>query len=189
MVISETMKHFGGLNILVNNAGIGSPNVKPENADLEQWQIVQKVNLNGPFLGSKHSIEAIKASGGGSIINISSVAAFVPTSGDLAYGSSKAAVLQLSKSLALHCAQTKTNIRVNSIHPGAILTKGVVQRRTQDILQKVEDSIPMGHMGEPEDIAYAALFLASNESKYVTGISMIVDGGYTLAPSPPAAPE
>jgi|TARA_B100000315_G_scaffold232148_1_gene244098 NAD(P)-dependent dehydrogenase (short-subunit alcohol dehydrogenase family) len=188
-VIAQTIDGRGGLDILVNNAGIGSPNVRPENADLAQWRQVQSVNLEGTFLGCKYGIAAMQAGSGGSIINISSIAAFVPTAGDLVYGASKAAVLQLTRSLALHCAQTNSNIRVNSIHPGAIRTSGVEARRSPEILRQVEGGIPMGRMGEPEDIAYAALYLASDESKYVTGMAMIVDGGYVLAPVPPSAPD
>ncbi len=188
-VIADTLKQYGNLDILVNNAGIGSPNVRPEHAGLDQWRRVQSVNLEGTFLGCKHSIPVMEAGNGGSIINISSIAAWVPTAGDLVYGATKAAVLQLTRSLALHCAQNKSNIRVNSIHPGAIRTRGVESRRSPEILRQVERNIPGGQMGEPEDIAYAALYLASDESKYVTGLAMIVDGGYTLAPVPPGAPE
>lgn len=188
-VIADTVKQFGGLNILVNNAGIGSLHVRPENADLDQWRRVQSVNLEGTFLGCKHALPAMESGNGGSIINISSIAAFVPTAGDLVYGATKAAVLQLTRSLALHCAQNESNIRVNSIHPGAIRTRGVENRRSPEILRQVERSIPIGQMGEPEDIAYAALYLASDESKYVTGLAMIVDGGYMLAPVPPRAPK
>lgn len=188
-VIAQTVDQLGGLNVLVNNAGIGSPNVRPEHADLDQWRRVQSVNLEGTFLGCKHSLAAMESGNGGSIINISSIAAFVPTAGDLAYGASKAAVLQLTRSLALHCAQNQSNIRVNSILPGAIRTRGVQNRRSSAILRQVESGIPMGHMGEPKDIAFAALYLASDESKYVTGLAMIVDGGYVLAPAPPRAPE
>ena len=188
-VVSDTGERFGGIDILVNNAGIGSPDVRPEHADLEQWRRVQSVNLEGTFLGCKHCLPAMQSRDGGSIVNISSVAAFVPTANDLVYGTSKAGVLQLTRSLALHCAQTKSNIRVNSIHPGAIRTKGVERRRSPGVLRMVESSIPMGHMGEAEDIAYAVLYLASDESKYVTGIALTVDGGYTLAPVPPRARE
>ena len=188
-IVTEVHEKFGGIIGLVNNAGIGSPNVRPENADLAQWRQVQSVNLEGTFLGCKHGIAAMQTGNGGSIINISSIAAFVPTAGDLAYGASKAAVLQLTRSLALHCAQTRSNIRVNSIHPGAIRTSGVEQRRSPETLRQVEGGITMGPMGEPEDIAYAALYLASDESKYVTGHAMIVDGGCVLAPVPPSAPD
>lgn len=187
-VVADTVKQLGGVDILVNNAGIGSPNVRPENADLDQWRKVQSVNLEATFLGCKHSLLAMESGTGGSIINISSIAAYVPTAGDLAYGASKAAILQLTRSLALHCAQNSSNIRVNSIHPGAIRTRGVEKRRSPEILRQVERCIPIGHMGEPEDIAYAVLYLASDESKYVTGLAMIVDGGYMLAPVPPRAP-
>jgi 3(or 17)beta-hydroxysteroid dehydrogenase len=188
-VLAETVKHHGGVDILVNNAGIGSPSVRPENADLDQWRRVQSVNLEGAFLGCKHCLPVMQARGGGSIINMSSVGAFVPSPQDLVYGASKAGVLQLTRSLAFHCAQTRSKIRVNSIHPGAIRTKGVEGRRSPEILAQVESGIPVGHMGEPEDIAYAALYLASDESKYVTGSALIVDGGYTLAPVAPRAPD
>lgn len=188
-VIADTVNRAGGLDILVNNAGIGSPNVRPEHADLATWQRVQSVNLEGTFLGCKHSLPVMRGGNGGSIVNISSIAAFVPTANDLVYGASKAAVLQLTRSLAMHCAKDRSNIRVNSIHPGAIRTKGVEGRRSPEILRQVESGIPMGHMGEPDDIAYAALYLASDESKYVTGLAMIVDGGCVLAPIPPSAPD
>jgi NAD(P)-dependent dehydrogenase (short-subunit alcohol dehydrogenase family) len=188
-VIADSVKQWGGVDILVNNAGIGSPNVRPENADLDIWHKVQSVNLEGTFLGCKHCLPVMESGNGGSIINVSSIAAFVPTAGDLVYGASKAAILQLTRSLALHCAQGRSNIRVNSIHPGAIRTQGVENRRSPETLHQVERAIPIGHMGEPQDIAYAALYLASDESKYVTGLAMIVDGGYTLAPLPPSAPD
>jgi len=186
-VIAATKEHFGGLDILVNNAGIGSPEVAPEKADLEEWWRVQRVNLEGTFLGCKYAIPAMRDGGNGVIVNISSVAAFVPTANDLVYGASKAGVWQLTRSLALHCARNGSNIRVNSVHPGAITTPGVASRRSPEILRQVADSIPMGRMGEPGDIAYAVLYLTSDEAKYVTGLAMIVDGGYTLAPVPPQA--
>jgi NAD(P)-dependent dehydrogenase (short-subunit alcohol dehydrogenase family) len=188
-IISDTESRFGRLDILVNNAGIGSPNVAPENVDMDEFRKVQRVNLEGTLLGCKYAMPVMRAGGGGSIINISSVAAFVPTANDLPYGTSKAGVRQLTLSLAYHCAQTGSGIRVNSIHPGAIKTPGVTRRRSAEVLERVASAIPMGHMGEPEDIAYAALYLASDESKYITGQALIVDGGYTLAPLPPKAPE
>jgi len=186
-VISASREHFGRLDILVNNAGIGSPAVPPEEADLEQWRRVQQVNLEGTFLGCKHAIPVMRDAGGGAIVNISSVAAFLPTANDLVYGASKAGVWQLTRSLALHCAQNGSNIRVNSVHPGAITTPGIARRRSPEILRQVADSIPMGRMGEPDDIAFAVLYLASDEAKYVTGLAMIIDGGYTLSPVPAQA--
>ncbi len=188
-VFTETKERFGGLDILVNNAGIGSPEVAPEKVDMQAWRRVQSINLEGTFLGCKYAMPMMQEGGGGAIINISSVAAFVATANDLVYGTSKAGVRQMTQSLALHCARTRSGIRINSIHPGAIKTPGVVKRRSAEILDRVEASIPMGHMGEPDDIACATLFLASEEAKYITGQSLIVDGGYTLAPTVPAAPS
>ena len=187
-VIQATVERFGGLDILVNNAGIGSPAVNPEQVDLAQWRRVQSVNLEGSLLGCKYAMPGMRARGGGSIVNISSVAAFVPTANDLVYGTSKAGLLQLTRSLALHCARIRSNIRVNSVHPGAIETAGMAARRSAEIRQQVADSIPMGCMGRPEDIANAVLYLASDDSTYVTGTALVVDGGYTLAPDVPRAP-
>lgn len=188
-VFAETKERFGRLDVLVNNAGIGSPEVAPENVDMEAWRRVQGVNLEGTFLGCKYAMAMMQKGGGGAIINISSIAAFVPTANDLVYGTSKAGVRQLTQSLALHCARNRSGIRVNSVHPGAITTPGVVKRRSAEILKQVGAAIPMGHMGEPDDIAYATLFLASEEAKYVTGQALVVDGGYMLAPVAPNAPS
>ncbi len=188
-IIADTVATYGGLDVLVNNAGVGSPAVNPEEASLEDWRRAQSINLEGTFLGCKHAMAVMREGGGGSIVNISSVAAFLATANDLVYGTSKAGVRQLTKSLALHCARNGFGIRINSVHPGAIKTAGVEARRSPEILRQVEQSIPMGHMGTPGDIADAVLFLASDESKYITGLAMIVDGGYVLAPVLPSAPD
>lgn len=187
-VVDWTVKKFSKIDILVNNAGIGSPNSRPENADLAHWRKVQSVNLEGTFLGCKYSIPVMEGNKGGAIVNISSVASSVPTAGDLAYGASKAGIWQLTRSLAFHCAKNNSNIRVNSIHPGAILTEGIQQRRAKEVLDQIGHGIPMGHMGAPEDIANAVLFLASSEAKYITGQSLAVDGGFLLSPMPAMAP-
>jgi NAD(P)-dependent dehydrogenase (short-subunit alcohol dehydrogenase family) len=187
-VLGKTQERFARLDVLVNNAGIGSPEVAPENVDIQAWRRVQQINLEGTLLGCKYAMPMMRDGGGGAIINISSVAAFVPTANDLVYGASKAGVRQLTQSLALHCARNRSGIRVNSVHPGAIVTPGVVKRRSAEILDQVSLSIPMGHMGEPDDIAHATLFLASDDAKYITGQALIVDGGYMLSPVAPSAP-
>jgi 3(or 17)beta-hydroxysteroid dehydrogenase len=187
-IISEKIIiEFGGLDILVNNAGItgfmetsGPHDV--EHVDVGSWSEVMSVNLNGTMLGCKYAINWMKRKGGGSIINISSRSGIVGIPGAAAYAASKAAVRNHTKSVALHCAQKGYNIRCNSIHPAAIMTpmwdtmlgEGEIQRQ---IIKQVEAGIPLGHFGEPSDVAYAALFLASDESKYVTGIELNIDGG------------
>lgn len=179
-------KEFGGIQILVNNAGItgfdeASGPFDPEFVGMLSWEKVHKVNLNGVVLGCKYGIRLMKKSGG-SIINLSSRSGIVGIPGAVAYASSKAAVRNHTKSVALYCAQNNYNIRCNSIHPAAIMTPmwdgvlGSGELRDQNI-RDIEAGIPLGHFGEPNDVAYAALYLASNESKYVTGIELHVDGG------------
>ncbi|RMF07908.1 MAG: SDR family oxidoreductase, partial [Alphaproteobacteria bacterium] len=143
------------------------------------------------FLGCRAAIPAIKRAGGGSIINMSSIAALVATPFLTAYGASKASVRQLTMSVAMHCAQTGTRIRCNSVHPGQIRTPmhdalirevAAKQGISQDEASAAFLSrIPMGEYGEPDDIAYAVLYLASDESKHVTGAQLVVDGGMQIA--------
>lgn len=193
-LIADTVAHNGGLHILVNNAGIGlSPGKRdPEHAPLEQWQRINKVNGEGVFLGCKYAIPAMRDSGGGSIINLSSIAALVATPFLTAYGFSKAGVAQLTKSVALYCAQGRTRIRCNSVHPGQVYTPmldslfdelsaehGITRDQAKEAFLT---KIPMGEFGEPDDIAYAVLYLASDESKHVTGTQLVVDGGMNLNP-------
>ncbi|MBA2368174.1 MAG: glucose 1-dehydrogenase [Candidatus Protochlamydia sp.] len=186
-VISAILMKFGKLNILVNNAGITGfgddlgPQ-DPENASLESWLNVHAVNLNGVFLGCKHGIQAIKQAESGSIINVSSRSGIVGIPGAAAYASSKAAVRNHTKTVALYCCEQGYNIRCNSVHPAAILTPmwepmlGNGSEREARIAEISKD-IPMKKMGMPSDVANAILFLASEDSKYITGIEMTVDGG------------
>ena len=178
---------FGGLHILVNNAGITGFLETPgpfnaEEVDLASWEEVHRVNLNGVMLGCKHAIALMKAYGGGSIINVSSRSGIVGIPAAVAYASSKAAVRNHTKSVALYCAEQGYNIRCNSIHPAAIMTPmweamlGEGEQRAK-IIQQVEAGIPLGKFGTPEDVAYAALYLAADESKYVTGTELHIDGG------------
>jgi 3(or 17)beta-hydroxysteroid dehydrogenase len=177
---------YGRLDILVNNAGItgfletAGP-FDAENADLSSWEEVHRVNSNGVMLGCKYAIRLMKEKGG-SIVNISSRSGIVGIPGAVAYASSKAAVRNHTKSVALYCAEKGYKIRCNSIHPAAIMTPmwdamlGAGEQRRKNI-QEIESGIPMGHFGEPMDVAYGILYLASDESKYLTGIELTIDGG------------
>jgi 3(or 17)beta-hydroxysteroid dehydrogenase len=178
---------LGRINILVNNAGITGfvPNMglqDPEHASLESWHHVHNVNLDGVFLGCKYAIQNMKTHGG-SIINISSRSGIVGIPRAAAYASSKAAIRNHTKSVALYCAEEKYRIRCNSIHPAAILTPmwepmlGQTEEQRKTALNSISQDIPLKKMGEPLDVAYAALYLASDESKYLTGIELNVDGG------------
>lgn len=179
--------HEGRLDVLVNNAGIigfletGAAQ-DPENMSLESWHTVMAVNSDGVALGCKYGIALMKHSRAASIINMSSRSGLVGIPGAAPYAASKAAVRNHSKTVALYCAQQGYPIRCNSIHPGAILTPlwdamlGEGEQRDSAIAAISKD-IPVGHMGTPEDVAYAAIYLASDESKYVTGIELTIDGG------------
>jgi NAD(P)-dependent dehydrogenase (short-subunit alcohol dehydrogenase family) len=183
--IAETEKVFGGLHVLVNNAGIGGGS-DVESTDLETWRRVHLVDLESVFLGCKLSIplmaRTVKATGlGGSIVNISSIAGIIAGHNMAAYNSAKAGVRHLSKSVALHCARKNYNIRSNSVHPVFIKTPildGLIGRfGEEEGIGKLARQVPMGKIGEPDDIAYAVLYLASDESKFVTGAELKVDGG------------
>ena len=184
-VLAETDKAFGGLHILVNNAGIGLTK-DLEQITLEEWRNVHAIDLDGVFLGCKNAIALMarttKATGlGGSIVNISSISGIIAGHNMAAYNSAKAGVRHLSKSVALYCAKKGLNIRSNSVHPVFIATPildGLVQRfGKEEAYAKLARQVPMGIIGEPNDIAYAVLYLASDESKFVTGAELKVDGG------------
>ncbi|NWQ42850.1 glucose 1-dehydrogenase [Bacillus sp. EB106-08-02-XG196] len=171
-VISITEKELGRLDILMNNAGIGTRLTLAETS-LEQFEKVQSINSVGAFLGMKHGSNAMKKSGKGSIINISSMYGIVGSPGNTAYHASKGAVRLMTKSSALELA--KDLIRVNSIHPGVIETNMSGAKNGEHPLK---DKTPWPHLGEPIDIAYGALYLASDESRFVTGSELVIDGGY-----------
>lgn len=185
VLMEEILAARGSLDVVVNNAGIAITG-SVEDASLADWRKTQAVNLDAVFLGTRAAIKAMKRTGGGSIINISSIEGIVGEPMAAAYNASKGGVRIFTKSAALHCAQAGYGIRVNSVHPGFIMTpmveKGMSmlgEEAAADMLERITSEIPLGAMGEPEDIANGCLFLASDESRYMTGSELIIDGGFT----------
>ncbi|CAI8010670.1 Cyclopentanol dehydrogenase [Geodia barretti] len=177
--VARALAQFGGLNILVNNAGIGSSPHGIADEPAESWDRTMDVNAKGVFLGTRAAIPAMLDAGGGSIVNISSQLGIVavPYSGS-AYQSSKGAVRLFTKSAAIQYAAD--GIRVNSVHPGPIVTEMTrAVREDTDRYQMTLTLVPMGRYGEPAEVAYAILYLASDESSFVTGSEVVVDGGWT----------
>ena len=181
--LAQVNEKFGGIQVLVNNAGISGPNRPTHEIDLEEWQKLIDINLNGVFLCTKHVIPYMRQNNGGSIINLSSIYGIISAPDLPAYHASKGAVRLMSKTDALIYAADK--IRVNSIHPGYIWTPLVealgkeAPEGVKKFRKKLDSLHPIGHVGEPIDIAYGALYLASPESKFVTGSELVIDGGYT----------
>ena len=175
--VSTTINHFGKLDVLVNNAGIFSP-LKVEDTSVELWDSMMAINAKGVFLGTKHAIPEMRKAGGGSIVNISSVLGMVGVDASAAYTASKGAVRIFTKSAAIQYASD--GIRVNSVHPGIIATP-----MTADLLNNPAaneywtGNTPMGRLGRPDDVAYGVLFLASDESCFMTGSELVIDGGLT----------
>ncbi len=181
-VLAQTVKRFGKIDVLVNNAGIALP--PPPSFELtsfEDWRRIMDVNLDGTFLGMREAVALMKDSGGGSIINIGSVAAYVGTPGGSAYGASKGGVRSLTKQAAVMCAKKSYNIRINAIHPCYIRTPLSENAAAKHVgadraVQALKDLHPFQCLGEPDDVAYAVVFLASNESRLVNGADIVVDG-------------
>lgn len=177
-VEAEVEDTFGRPDILVNNAGIYRIE-SIEDTMVEDWKTLMDVNVTGVFLGLKHCTPAMKEKGGGSVVNVSSVAGLVGLSGHSCYGASKGAVRTMTKDAAIELAET--GVRVNSIHPAYIDTQ--MADYGADTLDATKDELdamhPIGHMGEPDDVAYAVVYLGSEESKFVTGAELVLDGGYT----------
>ena len=176
--VGEAVSRFGKLDILVNNAGVTSRGMI-EDISVDDWTRIMDVNVKGGFLGTKASIPLMRANGGGSIVNISSGAAIAPqpnTSG--AYSASKGAVRIFTKSTAIQYAGE--NIRCNSVHPGPVETDMLNLIREDDTeLATMKARVPLGRFGSAEDIAYGVLYLASDESSFVTGSELVIDGGRT----------
>ena len=169
---------FGRLDILVNNAGIGGAG-RLEDTRLEDWNRVMAVNATGVFLGTKAAIPALRRAGGGSIVNISSQLGLVGMDDSSPqYQASKGAVRLLTKLTALQYA--KERIRANSVHPGPIVTPMTEARRADPaVYARMTSRIPLGRYGEAEEVAYGVLYLASDESRFVTGSELVIDGGWT----------
>ncbi|MEX2671096.1 MAG: glucose 1-dehydrogenase [Phycisphaeraceae bacterium] len=182
-VFQAVREQFGAVDVLVNNAGIAGVNRPTDEVTLEQWQELFRINVTGVFLCTKHVISYMREAGGGSIINLSSIYGIISAPDLPPYHASKGAVRSMSKTDALLYAPDK--IRVNSVHPGFIWTPLVAKLAEQseqgvDAYRKDLDQLhPIGHVGEPDDIAYGIAYLASDESRFVTGSELVIDGGYT----------
>ena len=177
--ISATVLKFGKLDILVNNAGVGARNSLVENTSVEDWEQVMDINAKGVFLGTKAAIPEMRKAGGGSIINISSQLGLVGVDNSSPqYQASKGAVRLLTKSTAIQYAGE--GLRANSVHPGPIVTPMTEGSRADTQRNEVTiDRIPLGRYGEPEEVANGVLFLASDESSFMTGSELVIDGGWT----------
>ncbi|MBT4042406.1 MAG: glucose 1-dehydrogenase [Rhodospirillaceae bacterium] len=194
-LMKSVADRHGRPDILVNNAGILATNNNQELAvtDLEQWRAVQQVNVEGVFLGCKYGVDAMIANGGrakggaggGAIVNMSSIAGLVATAHLVAYGASKGAVRQMTKSVAIDCAKKGLGIRCNSVHPGVIVTNmgnqvmGMGNGNVEANWEARLNLVPMGEPGQAVDVANCILFLASDEARHITGAELVVDGGMT----------
>ena len=178
-LVDASLLHYGHLDVLVNNAGIGGPGKPLQEASEEDWDLVLDTNLKGCFLGMRYAIPPMQAAGRGAIINLSSVLAEHTLPGCTAYTASKAAIIALTRAAALEVGQF--GIRVNCIQPGStdtpMMWEGLDEEGRREIEPQVAAAAPLGKVGRPEEIAQAALFLASDASSFVTGASLLVDGG------------
>ncbi len=181
--IGETVARFGALHVLINSAGIGLSKTV-EDLTLAEWRHVHAIDLDGVFLGCKYGVAEIKrhtATLGGSIINMSSISGIIAGANMAAYNSAKAGVRLLSKSVALHCARERYNIRCNSVHPTFIDTPILDRYRQRfgeaGMHEKLGRQVPLGRLGRPEDVGWALVYLASDESSFMTGSEFVIDGG------------
>jgi len=187
-VVGDVMAGHQRIDVLVNNAGIGIGASIVE-MSLDDWQRQQAVNLDGVFLGMKHCIPPMRDTGGGSIINMSSVAGIRGYGSLAGYNATKGGVRLLTKGVALECAQSRWNVRVNSVHPGIIETPiwdSVVPESLRvdgvaiDLEERAALGVPTGVLGQPSDVANGVLFLASDESSYITGTELVIDAGVSI---------
>jgi NAD(P)-dependent dehydrogenase (short-subunit alcohol dehydrogenase family) len=176
--VALAVERYGALNVLINNAGIGGSS-RVEDTTIEAWDRVMDVNAKGVFLGTRAAIPALRRAGGGSIVNIASQLGLVGMDDSSPqYTASKGAVRLLTKTTALQYA--REGIRCNSVHPGPILTPMTEQRRADPVVyQRMLSRIPMGRYGTADEVALAVLYLASDESAFVTGSELVIDGGWT----------
>ncbi|MCI0405334.1 MAG: glucose 1-dehydrogenase [candidate division Zixibacteria bacterium] len=181
-VFAEVAQTFGKIDVLINNAGIAGASKPTHEITEGEWDRVQGINVKGVFFCTKHAIPHMQKAGGGSIINLSSIYGLISAADVPPYHASKGAVRLMTKTDALFYAKDK--IRVNSVHPGFVWTPMVEKylQSTGNVEEgrKMVDGLhPLGHMGEPDDIAYGILYLASDEAKFITGSELVIDGGYT----------
>jgi 3(or 17)beta-hydroxysteroid dehydrogenase len=185
-VMAKIKKKFGQLNVAINCAGTNIARSFPTDTTLAEWRGLMAVNLDGVFLGTKHAVAVMRDRKpvNGSIINVSSVMGLVGFAEIAAYNASKGGVRLYSKSVAISCAEKGLNVRVNTVHPGFIdtplLRKSMARFDDPREANRIYNALqPVGHIGTPEDVAYGVLYLASDESKFVTGSELVIDGGYT----------
>lgn len=182
-VFAKIQKRFGKIDVLVSNAGIAGTNKPTHEVTEQDWDKLMAVNVKGVFFCTKHAVPYMKAARRGSIVNLSSIYGMIGAGDNPPYHASKGAVRLMSKNDAVLYAPD--NIRVNSVHPGFIWTPMVENAAKQsglavnDFCKIIEAKHPLGHMGEPDDIAWGIVYLASDESKFVTGSELVIDGGYT----------
>jgi 3(or 17)beta-hydroxysteroid dehydrogenase len=184
-VTDAVVRDFGRIDSLVNSAGVVLFK-DIETTTLQEWRDLMAVNLDGTFLGCKHAVRVMKDRGGGSIVNLSSVAGLIGSGNLAAYSASKGGVRLLTKSVALHCARKGYNIRCNSVHPSFVETpmlRSMIAsaRNPQKLEANFTAAAPLGRLAQPIDIARTILFLASDESAFTTGAELVVDGGLTAA--------
>ncbi|MGI6650010.1 MAG: SDR family NAD(P)-dependent oxidoreductase [Bacillota bacterium] len=175
-MVEETVRHFGTVDILFNNAGIGTQGSVVELAE-EEWDRVININLKGIYLGAKAVLPIMIAKKKGAIINNASILGHVGFPATPAYNAAKGGVVVLTRNLALDYAPY--NIRVNAVSPGFIKTPMVMNGLSEEVREQLAQAHPLGRLGEPEEVAQCVLFLASEAASFVTGISLLVDGGYT----------
>jgi NAD(P)-dependent dehydrogenase (short-subunit alcohol dehydrogenase family) len=178
-VIDAAAAAMGGLSVLVNNAGI-APMGTIEDMPTDLWDRTMAINVDSVFFGSRAALRVMRDHMPGSIVNISSIAGMIASANFVGYNTSKAAVWMLSKSIALYCAREGLDIRCNSVHPTFVntpLLDGIGRGTQEERLAKLARQIPIGRVGEPDDVAYAVLYLASDESRMMTGAELKLDGG------------